>query len=105
MDDFAVDILLMALPVVVILAAVYAPTIKGRITAAKRREQELIECRRRIAALTTEAAERERCIDDLREEVCAQMKLTRRLRADLQKRTDQYNDLVDLAREKGIIGE
>ena len=27
------------------------------------------------------------------------------LRAELQKRTDQYNDLVDLAREKGIIGE
>lgn len=28
-----------------------------------------------------------------------------RLRRELQKRTDQYNDLVDLAREKGIIGE
>lgn len=28
-----------------------------------------------------------------------------RLRRELKKRTDQYNDLVDLAREKGIIGE
>ena len=28
-----------------------------------------------------------------------------RLRAELKKRTDQYNELVDLAREKGIIGE
>lgn len=28
-----------------------------------------------------------------------------RLRRELRKRTDQYNDLVDLAREKGIIGE
>jgi uncharacterized protein YjaG (DUF416 family) len=28
-----------------------------------------------------------------------------RLRAELKKRTAQYNDLVDLAREKGIIGE
>ena len=27
------------------------------------------------------------------------------LRGELQKRTDQYNELVDLAREKGIIGE
>ena len=26
-----------------------------------------------------------------------------RLRRELQKRTDQYNDLVDLAMEKGII--
>lgn len=31
--------------------------------------------------------------------------LIQRLRHDLQKRTDQYNELVDLAREKGIIGE
>ena len=31
--------------------------------------------------------------------------LIQRLRSDLKKRTDQYNDLVDLAREKGIIGE
>lgn len=27
------------------------------------------------------------------------------LRRELKKRTEQYNDLVDLAREKGIIGE
>lgn len=31
--------------------------------------------------------------------------LIQRLRSDLKKRTDQYNDLVDLARKKGIIGE
>lgn len=31
--------------------------------------------------------------------------LIQRLRADLKKRTDQYNELIDLAREKGIIGE
>ena len=31
--------------------------------------------------------------------------MIQRLRRELQKRTDQYNDLVDLAREKGIIGE
>lgn len=31
--------------------------------------------------------------------------LIHRLRAELKKRTDQYNDLVDLAREKGVIGE
>ena len=28
-----------------------------------------------------------------------------RLRRELKKRTEQYNDLVDLARERGIIGE
>ena len=27
------------------------------------------------------------------------------LRAELKKRTEQYSDLVDLAREKGVIGE
>lgn len=31
--------------------------------------------------------------------------LIQRLRSDLKKRTDQYNELVDLAREKGVIGE
>ena len=29
--------------------------------------------------------------------------IIQRLRSDLKKRTEQYNDLVDLAREKGII--
>ena len=28
-----------------------------------------------------------------------------RLRSELKKRTEQYNELVDLAMEKGIIGE
>lgn len=33
------------------------------------------------------------------------LKENSRLRRELKKRTDQYNDLIDLAREKGIIGE
>lgn len=33
------------------------------------------------------------------------LKSKSQLRRELEKRTEQYNDLVDLAREKGIIGE
>lgn len=43
--------------------------------------------------------------DSLQRQLEERDALIQRLRADLKKRTEQYNDLVDLAREKGIIGE
>lgn len=44
-------------------------------------------------------------IEKLQRQLEERGSLILRLRRELQKRTDQYNDLVDLAREKGVIGE
>ena len=77
--------------------------IKGKAKAIKWQEQKLLEYKQRIDALTAEAEEREKFLKDLQETLRMQLSETKRLRAELQKRTEQYNDLVDLAREKGII--
>ena len=72
-----------------------------------------------IEDLTAEVAKRDNIIDrnnhmweysvgyadSLQRQIAEKDSLILRLRRDLQKRTEQYNDLVDLAREKGIIGE
>lgn len=44
-------------------------------------------------------------IEKLQRQLDERGSLILRLRRELQKRTEQYNDLVDLAREKGVIGE
>jgi uncharacterized protein YjaG (DUF416 family) len=48
---------------------------------------------------------KDRLLEEYKQQEDRLIKEIYRLRADLKKRTDQYNDLVDLAREKGIIGE
>lgn len=79
----------------------------------------LVEAVRRIDAQTAEIARLENEIETKRgiikgyfnlvirlsNEKSLLVKENSRLRRELKKRTAQYNDLVDLAQEKGIIGE
>jgi len=89
MDDFWLDVFLMSLPFLIILAAVYLPVIKGRLNAVKRQRQKIVEYEDQLKKAGTVIANLERDVLYLRRE--------------LKKRTDQYNDLVDLAREHNII--
>lgn len=59
----------------------------------------------RLEEKDEEIQKKEREISQLKISFMAEFKEAKRLRAELKKRTDQYNELVDLAREKGIIGE
>ena len=89
MSDFWVDFLLAASGFLFILAVVYVPVVRGRIEAIKRQRQKIAEYEERLKAAGG-------VVLGLEKEVL-------RLRRELKKRTDQYNDLVDLAREHGII--
>ena len=105
MDGFFGDVLIACIPILIILPAVYLPVIKGRTKTIKRQEQKIAEYKQRIDALAAESEKREKFLKDLQETLLSQFRETKRLRSELQKRTEQYNDLVDLARERGIIGE
>ena len=89
MSDFWVDFLLAVSGFLLILVAVYVPVVKGRIEAFKSQKQKISEYEDRLNKTGA-------YVLSLEKEV-------HRLRAELKKRTDQYNDLVDLAMEKGII--
>lgn len=91
MDDFWVDFLLAASGFLLILVVVYVPVVKGRIEAFKRQRQKIAEYEERLKKSG--------------EVVLGLEKEVLRLRRELKKRTEQYNELVDLAMEKGIIGE
>ena len=47
----------------------------------------------------------ERVIEEYKKQEDRLIKEIYRLRSELKKRTEQYNDLVDLAREKGVISD
>lgn len=119
MSDFWLDVILCASGFLFVLAVVYLPVLKGRIEAIKRQRQKIAEYEDRlkkagaaIANLEKEIYQKDKLIDDMVAEHKDQVKRAAvlendilRLRRELKKRTDQYNELVDLAREKGIIGE
>lgn len=58
-----------------------------------------------VAEMTAQLHAAAALIEEYKKQEAALIDQIYRLRAELKKRTDQYNDLVDLAREKGVIGE
>lgn len=58
-----------------------------------------------VAEMTAQLDAAAALIEEYKKQEAALIDQIYRLRAELKKRTDQYNDLVDLAREKGVIGE
>lgn len=117
MDGFFGDVLLACVPLLIILAFVYLPRITGKSETIKWQHQKIAEYEDRlkkagatVASLEKEIRQKDRLIDDMVAEHMEQSKKEaaleksiQRLRAELKKRTDQYNELVDLARESGII--
>ena len=81
------------------------PLLKESLLLAKEATAAVAVFERESADLIRELEAAGRVIEEYKKQEERLIKEVYRLRADLKKRTDQYNDLVDLAREKGILGE
>lgn len=89
-------------------AAVRVDELEGLIRGKDRQIEELKknaeECQK-LEEYQKRLRDNAKKVEDLNSELLYYISRSARLNCELKKRTEQYNDLVDLAREKGIIGE
>lgn len=79
------------------------PLLKEALLLAQESTAAVAVLERESADLLRQLEAAERVIEEYKKQEAALIDQIYRLRSELKKRTEQYNDLVDLAREKGII--